>query len=55
MERGWEEFMACLPERRKARYAVRWEVDRKTLAFAAPFPEVAEGFASSSRAGSRRA
>jgi hypothetical protein len=44
MERGWDEFRACLPARRNARYAVHWEVDRKTLAFAAPFPEVAEGF-----------
>jgi hypothetical protein len=44
MERGYDEFIACLPERQKARYAVRWEVARSTLAFAAPFPEVAQGF-----------
>lgn len=44
MERGYDEFIACLPERQKARYAVRWEVARSTLAFAAPFPEVALGF-----------
>jgi hypothetical protein len=44
MERGWTEFMACLPKRQSARYAVHWEVDRNTLAFAAPFPEVAAGF-----------
>jgi len=44
MERGWMEFCACLPRRRSARYAVHWEVDRSTLAFAAPFPEVAAGF-----------
>jgi hypothetical protein len=44
MERGFDEFMACLPHRQKARYAVRWEVERSTLAFAAPFPEVPLGF-----------
>lgn len=44
MERGWAEFRACLPARQHARYAVHWEVDRKTLAFATPFPEVAAGF-----------
>jgi hypothetical protein len=44
MERGWMEFRACLPRRRSAHYAVHWEVDRSTLAFAAPFPEVAAGF-----------
>jgi hypothetical protein len=44
MERGWDEFHACLPARQRARYAVHWEVDRGTLAFAAPFPEVAAGF-----------
>jgi hypothetical protein len=44
MERGWMEFLACLPRRRNARYAVHWEVDRTTLAFATPFPEVAAGF-----------
>jgi hypothetical protein len=44
MERGYDEFIACLSERQKARYAVRWDVARSTLAFAAPFPEVAQGF-----------
>jgi hypothetical protein len=44
MERGWTEFLACLPRRQNARYAVHWEVDRSTLAFATPFPEVAAGF-----------
>jgi hypothetical protein len=44
MERGIDEFLACLPKRQNARYAVHWEVDRKTLAFAAPWPEVPTGF-----------
>jgi hypothetical protein len=44
MERGIDEFLACLPRRRNARYAVHWEVDRATLAFAAPYPEVPAGF-----------
>jgi hypothetical protein len=44
MERGIGEFLACLPHRQRARYAVHWEVDRSTLAFATPFPEVAAGF-----------
>ncbi len=44
MERGWDAFRACLLDRQKARYAVRWDVDYSTLAFAAPFPEVLRGF-----------
>jgi len=44
MERGWDDFRACLPHRQLARYAVRWDVDRATLAFAASFPEVLRGF-----------
>jgi hypothetical protein len=44
MARGWDEFPACLPKRQLARYAVRWDVDRATLAFAASFPEVLRGF-----------
>ncbi|MCS0591431.1 DUF2515 family protein [Massilia norwichensis] len=44
MERGWEAFRACLPHRQLARYAVRWDVDRGTLPFAASFPEVLRGF-----------
>jgi hypothetical protein len=44
MERGIQEFLACLPRRRNASHAVHWEVDRTTLAFAAPRPEVATGF-----------
>jgi hypothetical protein len=44
MERGWTEFLACLPHRQNACYAVHWEVDRNTLAFATPFPEIAAGF-----------
>ncbi len=44
MERGWDEFHSCLPARADLRYAVHWEVSRKTLAFATPFPEVPAGF-----------
>jgi len=44
MARGWDEFRACLPHRQLARYAVRWDVDRGTLPFAASFPEVLRGF-----------
>jgi hypothetical protein len=44
MERGFDEFIACLPHRQKVHYAVRWEVDCGTLAFAEPFREVALGF-----------
>jgi hypothetical protein len=44
MERGIEEFLACLPNRQAARYAVHWEVDRSRLAFAAPYLEVPQGF-----------
>lgn len=44
MERGIQDFLACLPKRRNARYAVHWEVDRTTLAFAAPYAEVPRGF-----------
>lgn len=36
MERGWDEFRACLPHRQQARYAVRWDVARGILPFAAP-------------------
>jgi hypothetical protein len=44
MERGIEEFLACLPSRRSMHYPVHWEVDHETLPFAAPFPEVPLGF-----------
>jgi hypothetical protein len=44
MERGWAEFQACLPMRQNSQYPVYWNVDRETLPFAAPFPEVAKGF-----------
>ena len=44
MERGWEEFSACLPKRQNRQYAVHWDVDRATLAFATPFREVHDGF-----------
>ena len=44
MERGWDEFSACLPRRQNMPYAVHWDVDRGTLAFAAPFREVHDGF-----------
>jgi hypothetical protein len=44
MARGWDAFRTCLPHRQQARYAVRWDVDRGTLAFAASFPEVLRGF-----------
>lgn len=44
MARGWDAFQACPPHRQLARCAVRWDVDRATLAFAAAFPEVLCGF-----------
>jgi hypothetical protein len=44
MERGWEEFSACLPRRQNEKYAVHWAVDRNRLRFGTPFVEIRTAF-----------
>jgi hypothetical protein len=44
MERGWEEFNACLEKRQAMRYPVEWQVDRQILQFGKFFNEVRDGF-----------
>jgi hypothetical protein len=44
MERGWNEFEACLVNRQNKKYAVYWSVDRNVLPFGTPFKEVRDGF-----------
>jgi hypothetical protein len=46
MERGWDEFRTYLSRRQNKRYAVHWDVDRKTLEFGIPFREIFEAFES---------
>lgn len=44
MERGAKEFNLYLEKRQNKKYAVHWEIDRDTLAFATPFREIRAGF-----------
>lgn len=44
MERGWDEFSACLAKRQNEKYPVYWAVNRKTLRFGTPFQEIRDGF-----------
>lgn len=44
MERGWREFVNCLPKRQNNKYPVHWNVDRGILPFGTPFREIRDGF-----------
>lgn len=44
MERGWDEFSTYLKNRQNDKYPVYWAINRTTLRFGTPFPEILEGF-----------
>jgi hypothetical protein len=44
MERGWDEFNACLVKRQTMRYPVEWQVQRQALQFGKFFREIRDGF-----------